>query len=723
MLAARPFAESQLRRLNEDPWGPVRRIVAGVHYEAIGELAGSGATLPVGHRRQPLAGFSYGGFLQPSEGLLYAALVALATGNAQKADTIFSQALEHLPRLPANHEAWIPLTAFAAVAGANGVMAFEALIERHGHQNKSFLATLPLPARNNLLIYCLRNQQLERALGLVEDAGPDWQREKVGLEEWAFRLSALSILHRAGHHEEFIRRGEAYQELLRTAGVDPAGERFAVEVALALRLAEAARDRGDLNAALRSYRSALTSVEKGGATAITRSALGSLLLSLGRLHERLHNIMEAKKSYQRCIAVLAVEGTQTQLSTALSALARIYSREGNQGEAVILHTRKILLSREISDSCEHPQRTFEYLLCRALLGSEEREYGWKILYNLIESERRRGADGRALLISCLLTRLLLSSREELDDETFWASVRELVDFMDLSAADFAELAKAVVHAVANGRQLPDGLVDVAKAAHRFQHVELGDIALALLTEAGNTLQSGGTSSIAVSLVEYAREIAGAITPGSETYRKFRRQLRDVKSAVLQHDLTQKPEEMLVAHWQLYFADVGLFSIDDWVAASHTVERVFENRPAIAGGAKGLVELVLDSLQVTILSADRSDQDRLVLLADIANRFSALTLRYLQRDGRSSAAALARLALDVLDACDVRADRAGDLAKRLSETLLQAEPRPKTSLTTGISPNGEADRYEKSVEPPAAHHRWAKIFGVLRPPDRKLPGTG
>src|SRR5579864_4842056 len=149
MIEPRPFEQSLLARSRDNPWNAVRRLVIEGRYEAIGEMPGSGAALPVGKRQQPAPGFLYGAFLQPSEGLLYGAFIAVAAGNNDRATAMFLRALEQLPYLPPSHDFWISLTAIAAVPTLGGAAEFEALLDSRGMLQIESLNQLPLPARNN----------------------------------------------------------------------------------------------------------------------------------------------------------------------------------------------------------------------------------------------------------------------------------------------------------------------------------------------------------------------------------------------------------------------------------------------------------------------------------------------------------------------------------------------------------------------------------------------
>ncbi len=683
MLAPRPFAESQVARLSEDPWSAVRRIVAGARYEALGELPGASAALPPGKRRQPVEGFSYGAFLQPSEGYLYAAFISLAAGNDGKAATIFSLVLEHLPRLAASHEFWVSLSALAAISNAQGAALFDAFLERQQFRNKEFLGRLPLPARNNFLSYCIRHQKLDLAVELVEDAGADWQPNQLGLEAWAFRLTALDVLHRARRDEQFDQHAEAYQKLMRSAGVDPATERPVIEFMLALRLGDATADRGDSSAALSNYRKGLEIAERPETTVVSGAVLSDLLLKTGRFCQALGNLAEAETFYRRCVAAATLNGCRNELAAALDGLARLLGRDGNHADLAMLYTRRVLLTKPPPQELADAGQAVRYQLACAFLGGEGRAIGWRMLGAVIKYARDAGPAADSLLVSSLLTRLAVANHQELDDEDFWNGVKEVVAKPDLTSAQFRELTKSIAQAIGNGRNLPpsrDALTRIAEAACRLQDGASSDGALALLTLARTVLQSDETSSVAIWLMQRAGDAASALGRNTSAYRAWRQQLLETRSTLLQRNLAQKPDEELVAHWQLYFADADGFSIEDWNAALVVTENLFEGRSAIAAGARGLLELALDPLKMAL--CDRQNAERLIALVDVAYRFCDLMPRYLNGRGDMLAAALARQALDALAASNGPGEEIADLVAGLRQIQFQAEPGFATALGNG-----------------------------------------
>lgn len=296
MIEPKPLSEGQLAHMRSDPWAAVRRIASGSHYEALGETGFPGSPLPRDERGRSAVGF------------LYAAFLAQAAGHAQEAEALFAQCLHLLAHQRPGDDLWISLTAFAAIGSADSAAALEAFLAGRDMLNPASLAELPLPARGNFLRYCVKHQKLDYALELVEQAGPEWEPDRVTLEAWGFRIAALSVLDHAKRADRIAVYAAAYEHLLQAGRVEPTTMRPAVELMFAVRQAEAARNQGDARSTIRHYRHAIVLAQEQAGPGLTPALLVSLLQQLGRYHQSVGYLPEAQRCLERSIGIASLEG-------------------------------------------------------------------------------------------------------------------------------------------------------------------------------------------------------------------------------------------------------------------------------------------------------------------------------------------------------------------------------------------------------------------------------
>jgi len=479
MVEPKPYSVSQAALISQDRWAGVRKLMLGTSYDQFG-------TMPF-----PEAALVPGKDGRSCEGMLWAAFLLAPTSQSGEANEYFCEVLRQLPDLPLEHDFWISLTAFATICAPDAAVRFAEFLAGRRLLQVQTLTSLPLAARTNFLVYCVRHQRLAPALELVEQAAPNWCPKDHSVEAWAFRLAGLAVLNGARDYQRFSAFVTAYRELSAAAQIDRLA-RANIEVQLAVAMASSLRARGDEQAAIRHYRDAIALAEASLSPALNPGVLAGLWLTLARCHQAARQLPDAQQSYQRCIAVAGADNGANayDLVAALAGLAGLVAQQGRHSQAADLYRQRLAVVEGDPNFSDPSRIVARNQLAAALVAGGEKAAGWQLFDQTLAAISRGQFANQSMLAVTLIARVD-AGLAGLSEEALRWDVRAIGEDPVLSlgqcrillglaqrAADNGRsgLASDIVSAVADrSRQLADG--DPAQVAALLRDLADGRIAL------------------------------------------------------------------------------------------------------------------------------------------------------------------------------------------------------------------------------------------------------